>query len=59
MIYFSLLQFLIAFVGLGLTLFYVINGIVNKERNKIIKGVIYFFSTWLLLLLITVLEFAI
>jgi hypothetical protein len=42
-----------------LTLFYVINGIVNKERNKIIKGVIYFFSTWLLLLLITVLEFAI
>jgi hypothetical protein len=55
----TVLKYLIGLFGLGITLAYFIPGLLNKEKAKLKKAGLIFVSTWLLLIIISIIEFAI
>ena len=52
----TILKLLMGLAGLGLALAYFIAGITNRDRQKIRKGIKIFLLTFLLFILITVVE---
>ncbi len=53
----GILKFTIALIGLSITLLILIWGLVKRDNGKIKRAVIIFAFTWILLLLIGVIEF--
>ena len=54
-----LLKLAVAIIGFGLTAFYFIPAIINKDYRKIKRAGIIFIITWLFILTITVIEFTV
>jgi hypothetical protein len=54
-----LLKLAVAILGFGFTAFYFIPGIINKDYRKIKRAGIIFIVTWLIILIITVIEFTV
>jgi len=59
MIAFSVIDILIAIVGLLLTFGFIILGLVKKDNKRLKKGALIFVSTWVLLFVLRVIEFLI
>ncbi|HEY2583878.1 MAG TPA: hypothetical protein VGI43_18860 [Mucilaginibacter sp.] len=54
-----ILKAIIAVTGFGFTLAYFVPGLANPDKKKLKRSGLIFISTWLLLMVITIIEFAI
>lgn len=57
MLLLSVLKICIAFTAFGVTAYYLISGMANNDKIKLRKAAVIFFSAFILLLLISALDF--
>ena len=55
----TILKILTGLAGIGISLTYFLRGTANKDKKKTVTAIIIFVSTFLLLVVVTVIEFVV
>lgn len=54
----TIVKFILAFAGIVLVFILLVSGLLKKDRNSVKKAAILFVGMWVVLILLTVIEFA-
>ena len=59
MVFLTILKVIVCLVGFGVSAAYFFPGLSNKDKTKLKRAGVIFFFTWLAIIIITVIEFAV